>query len=118
MEKKISRKALTNAICRVISENRLAERTRLRETLEDEMEMDERIMVLRALKETHPFLADSFQSNINDIKRRETSEAINNLPGGWIDNDMKEKIRGRLELMKDTELQAHTLEELASLLKD
>lgn len=82
------------------------------------MDFDEKILVLRALKELHPFLEKEFEKSIQCLKDEAAEEATKGMPYTWVSFDEKEAIRGKLELMADEELRAYTLEELASLLKE
>lgn len=117
-QKRINRKALTRAVCRILSEERIKARDEMRAKVEESMEMDEKVLVLRTLIELHPSLKEEFNRAIEEIKSHASANAIRNMPYGWIQNEEVERVRGRLELLTDTELQALSLEEVASQVRD
>jgi hypothetical protein len=116
--KKVSRKALANGIRELLSAQRSQARKDKAKEIEDIMELDERVLVLRSLKEIHPFLAKEFKHTIKDLKDSESSKIVQEMPSSWISNDEIAIIRARLELMTDNELRGLTLEELTSLVKE
>lgn len=116
--RKVNRKALTNAVKEVLSQQRLDARNEVPARITGEMELDERVLVLRSLQELHPSMKDIFGSSINELVKAAQYEVVKDMPNGWIDSAEQIKIRGKLELMTDEELRAYTLEELASLVKD
>lgn len=115
---RINRGKLLDGICQILTEKRKEQYAEVAARVEREMQLDERILVLEALIEVHPFL----QAELLDVRRKlifnAEVEATKDLPPTYIGYAEKEILRARLELMKDEELQAYTLEELASLLRD
>lgn len=117
-QKRINRRALTNAIKESLSERRIEARKKVAAKIEEEMQMDERVLVLRSLQEVHPSMSDVFKKSIEELISAQQNEAVNNMPGGWIHTSEQDKIRGRLELMTDATLLAYSLEELVDIVKD
>jgi len=117
-QKRIDRKALTNAVKEVLSEQRVNARQFVTEQVEKEMEMDEQVLVLRSLQELHPSMKEVFEISIRELVCAASSKAVRDMPSGWIQTSEQMKIRGRLELLTDANLLAYTLEELTDVVKD
>jgi len=117
-KKRINRKALAEAIRNVVGDQRSLARKQVTERVAKEMEMDERVLVLRSLIELHPFLKEELEGVIERLKTSAGYEAVKNMPYSWVESSEAELMRGRLELMTDSDLQKYTLEELADLVKN
>lgn len=113
-DKRVNRKALTEAIRTIVGEQRAEARKVASEKHAEEMQMDERVLVLRSLIELHPSLKELLEETINNLIAKEGYEATKDLPGGWVSHTEAEIIRARLELIPDPVLQSLTIEELAS----
>lgn len=115
--KRINRKALTKAVKETLSEQRNEARRITTELVNQEMQMDERVLVLRSLQELHPSMKDLFEKTIEELIQEAQNEAVKDMPSSWICYSEENIIRGRLELMTDVELAAYTLEELTDIVK-
>lgn len=78
--------------------------------------MDERILVLRALKEAHPFLSKEFEEVITSLIKEECTKQTKDIKA-YFDYDYEKIVLARLHLMSDELLSKYTLEELLSLMK-
>lgn len=118
MEKKINRKELTRAIREILSQQRRAAINTKEEEVRESMKFDERILVLDALKEIHPFLKKVLESAAQELILEEIYAKIADLPNAYLSSNQVDIIRGQLELMTDNEIRAYTLEELVDIVKD
>lgn len=114
----INRNIIAEGIYEIISQQRSATRKQISDDVTKAIEMDERMLVLSALKEAHPSMEDIFQKAAEDLLEREIGKKTAGLPSIWLYGGIKDTIRARLELMTDDEIRKYTLEELTDLVKD
>lgn len=115
---RINRGKLLDGICQILTTKRKEQHAEVETRVAEEMRMDERVLVIEALIEVHPFLSEELIEAKRRIIYKAQAEATEDLPSTYTGYSEKEILRARLELMKDEELQAYTLEELTSLLRD
>lgn len=116
--KRINRKALRTGVVATINKQRSDARDKVRNELYAKLETSETVMVLKALIEVHPSMKDMFEQNIEHFKITEANKVISNMPYPWLGNDEQARILGKLELLTDAHLQALTLEELTSEVRE
>lgn len=114
--KRIDRDTLAEGLYKVMQEQYDQIAKKARETAEKELEYDQNILTVIDLQEKHPELKHILDLAIDYYKSQTLLEKTRHLKS-YIGYAEEKKIRAQLELYSDKFLKAHTLEELASVLR-
>lgn len=112
----MNRRKILEGMEKLYRQEQLEKIEAIKKVTAEEMEMDERILVLRALKEAHPFLSEEFEDIINTLIKEECSKKVEHIKT-YFEYDYEKVILARLHLMPNELLSKYTLEELLSLMK-
>lgn len=114
--KRIDRDTLAEGLYKVMQEQYDQIAKKVREATEKELEYDQNILTLIDLQEKYPELKSALGLAIAQYKSQVLLDKTKHLKS-YIGYAEEKKIRAQLELYDDKFLRAHTLEELASVLR-